>query len=73
MEKPTVTEFKIQRTRCGFTQEGLAQVATASGTPIRQEYVSLLDRGLLPRPAEARTLAEILGVSQEKLFGKERS
>jgi transcriptional regulator with XRE-family HTH domain len=58
-----VTPFKIERVKREFTQ---AELATRSGIP--QPRISLLERGVKPRPDEARALADVFGLEVPELF-----
>lgn len=57
------TPFKIERVKRELTQ---AELAALSGVP--QHRISLLERGIKPRPEEAKALADAFEVSPEELF-----
>ncbi|MGA9754238.1 MAG: helix-turn-helix transcriptional regulator [Desulfobaccales bacterium] len=62
------TRLRRERTQRGLTQAGVAHLTTLAGTPISQVRLSMLERGLNPKPAEAEALAEIFGVRPDELF-----
>ena len=57
------TPFKIERVKREITQ---AELAGRSGVP--QHRISLLERGVIPRPEEAKALAEAFEMKPEELF-----
>jgi transcriptional regulator with XRE-family HTH domain len=57
------TPFKIERVKRELTQ---AELAARSGVP--QHRISLLERGVRPRPDEARALADVFGLEVPELF-----
>lgn len=57
------TPFKIERVKRELTQ---TELAALSGIP--QHRISLLERGVIPRPDEAKALAKAFKISQEELF-----
>jgi len=57
------TLFKIERVKRELTQ---AELAARSGIP--QHRISLLERGVRPRPNEAKALADTLGVREAEIF-----
>lgn len=54
----TVSPIKIERIR-----KGLSQIQLWLQTGVPQYRISLIERGLPPRPEEARKLSEALGMS----------
>lgn len=57
------TLFKIERIKRELTQ---AKLAAQSGVP--QHRISLLERGVRPRPEEAQALADAFGCEPQELF-----
>jgi transcriptional regulator with XRE-family HTH domain len=57
------TPFKIERIKRELTQ---AELAALTGVP--QPRISLLERGIKPRPEEVEALAAAFKISPEKLF-----
>jgi len=57
------TPFKVERVKRELTQ---ADLAARSGVP--QHRISLLERGVKPRPEEAQALAVVLGVREAEIF-----
>jgi len=57
------TPFKLERVKREMTQD---QLATLSGIP--QHRISLLERGVTPRADEVKALADIFGLTPDKLF-----
>jgi len=57
------TPFKIERVKKELTQ---SELAARSGVP--QHRISLLERGVKPRPDEARALADVFQVEPGELF-----
>lgn len=62
------TPFRRARRAKGFTQAGIAALAGVMGLRTSQFYISLLERGLVPKEAEAQVFSEILGVDVVVLF-----
>jgi transcriptional regulator with XRE-family HTH domain len=62
----TVSPLRIERIKRGKTQIDLW---VQTGIP--QWRISLIERGIPPRPDEARKLAEALQVSPVEIFNKE--
>ena len=58
-----VSKLKIERTK-----RGINQVDLFMKTGIPQWRLSLIERGIAPRPEEARRIAEALGVQIGDLF-----
>ncbi len=59
----TTSPLKVERTRKGKTQTDLWRL-----TNIPQWRLSLIERGIPPRPEEARKIAEALQVSPSEIF-----
>jgi len=57
------TPFKIERIKQELTQ---TELAARSGIP--QHRISLLERGVRPRPDEVRALADAFKVDPQELF-----
>jgi len=57
------TPFKIERVKRELTQ---AELSARSGVP--QHRISLLERGVRPRPDEVKALADVFEVNPEELF-----
>ncbi len=57
------TLFKIERVKRELTQ---VELAVRSGIP--QHRISLLERGVKPRPDEAKLLADAFNMNPEELF-----
>jgi transcriptional regulator with XRE-family HTH domain len=58
-----VSKMKIERVKKGITQIDLWM---RSGIP--QWRISLIERGITPKPDEAAKIAEVLSVTEEELF-----
>ncbi len=63
----TVSPLRIERIKRGKTQIDLWQE-----TGIPQWRISLIERGISPKPDEARKLAEALQVSPREIFNRGR-
>jgi transcriptional regulator with XRE-family HTH domain len=59
------TTIKIERVKRGLRQ---ADVAALTEGKVPQHRLSLLERGVIPRPDEARALADAFRLSPEELF-----
>lgn len=60
-----LTKIKLERLNRGLRQ---ADVADLTGGVVPQHRLSLLERGIRPRPDEARALADAFHVEPEELF-----
>ena len=58
-----VSALKVERTKRGMTQIDLWM-----STGIPQWRISLIERGIIPKPEEAQKIAEALGVTEADLF-----
>jgi transcriptional regulator with XRE-family HTH domain len=59
----SATPFRLERVKREMTQD---QLAALSG--VSQHRISVLERGVTPRPDEARALADVFKVKPEELF-----
>jgi transcriptional regulator with XRE-family HTH domain len=57
--------LKLERVRRDLTQVDLAAL---TGDKVPQYRLSLLERGVRPRPDEAEALSEVLGLASRDLF-----
>jgi len=62
-----VTIFKIQRIKRRWKQ---ADIATMTGGKIPQHRISLIERGVCPRPEEAELLSWLFGMPAGELFSQ---
>lgn len=60
-----LTKIKLERLNRGLRQ---ADVAALTGGAVPQHRLSLLERGIRPRPDEAAALAQAFQVRPEELF-----
>jgi len=60
-----LTKIKFERLNRGLRQE---DVATMTGGVVPQHRLSLLERGVKPRPDEARALADVFKLEPGELF-----
>ena len=60
-----LTKIKLERLNRGLRQ---ADVAAMTGGAVPQHRLSLLERGIRPRPDEVRALADVFQVEPGELF-----
>jgi transcriptional regulator with XRE-family HTH domain len=63
--------LRVQRERCGLTQEDLAQRTVDQGTPVERSTISHLENGRRsPLARTLKSLADALGVGIDELLDK---
>ncbi len=65
-----ISRLKHERVVRGLNQTTVAELAKLAGTPISQVKISMLERGLVPKPGEAEALGKVFNLEPRDLFAR---